>query len=251
MTQTDAKQYAQALLRLNPYNSAQQIVEQRARFLGLENQASTEPGTDADLAQRRQTAEAELAKKRARFGGLQNQASTKPGADADLPRRRQTAEAELAKIRSDFWTSPLPEIQSRLATLKFEGMPDLAASARQMARVADVRPEFERIYAEHQINKQFVDALRQILVLPPAAAGQKKYQQEQELRWRKPQSVKYTVRFVKRNYPQIYDLERDWLDHIALASRPARPAKDRAESNYLWLWPIIILLLSMLARLFK
>ena len=97
MTQTDPKKYAQAMLRLNPYNSAQQIVEQRALYLGLEYQAST-----------------------------------KPGADAELPRQRQIAEAALAEIRSDFWTLPLPQIQSRLAALKIEGMPDLAALATRM-----------------------------------------------------------------------------------------------------------------------
>jgi hypothetical protein len=220
MTQTDSKEYAQAMLRLNPYNSAQQIVEQRARYLGLENQAST-----------------------------------KPGADAGLPRRRQIAEAALAEIRSDFWISPLPQIQSRLAALKLEGMPDLAASATRMARVAEVRPEFERLYAERKINKQFVDALRQILVLRPAAAGQRKDQQEDELcRWRERRSAKNTVRFIARNYPQIYQLEREWLDHIASASRFARPVKPRSSSSlrwfWFWLW-ILGVLLSALSRLFK
>ncbi len=93
MTQTDSQKYAQALLSLDPHKSAQEIVERRARFLGLGNQASTESR-----------------------------------ADAQLRRRRQTAEAALAEVRSDFWISPLPQIQSRLAALKLEGMPDLAAS---------------------------------------------------------------------------------------------------------------------------
>ena len=197
MTQTDSKKYAQALLGLNPYNSAQQIVEQRARYLGLDNQAPT-----------------------------------KPGADAQLPRRRQTAEAALAEIRSDFWISPLPQIQSRLAALKLEGMPDLAASATRLAQAPKFDPEFERLYAERKVNKQFVDALRQILVLPPAAAGQRKDQQEHELcRGRKLRSAKSTVRFIDRNYPQIYQLEREWFDHIASASRFARPVKRPSGSN--------------------
>ncbi len=224
MTQTDSKKYAQALLRLNPYNSAQQIVERRARYLGLENQAST-----------------------------------KPGADAGLPLRRQTAEAALAEIRSDFWISPLPQIQSRLAALKLEGMPDLAASATRLAQCAEVRPEFERLHAEHEVNKPFVDALRQILVLPPAAAGQRKDQQEHELcRWPKRRSAKRTVRFINRNYPQIYQLEREWFNHIASASRFARPAKrlrgsQQPSENYhfwFWLW-FISLILSQLFRLLK
>ncbi len=226
MTQIDSKKYAQAMLRLNPYNSAQQIVEQRARYLGLENQAST-----------------------------------KPGADAELPRRRQTAEAALAEIRSDFWLSPLPQIQSRLAALKLEGMPDLAASATRIARAAEVRPEFERLYAEHKIDKQFVDALRQILVLPPTAAGQRKDQQEEELsRWRKRRSAKKTVRLINRNYPQIYQLDREWFNHIATASRiastncSAGPVKGSSASNQTWLWLLVVfisLLLKMLSLLFK
>ena len=226
MTQTDPKKYAQAMLRLNPYNSAQQIVEQRARYLGLENQAST-----------------------------------RPGADAELPRRRQTAEAALAEIRSDFWISPLPQIQSRLAALKLEGMPDLAASATRMARAAEVRPEFERLYAERKINKPFVDALRQIVVLPPAAAGQTKDQQEHELsRWRKRRSAKKTVRFINRNYPQIYQLEREWFNHIASARRIARsrqsasPVKGSSASNQSWLWLLIVFisfLLKMLSHAFQ
>jgi hypothetical protein len=217
MTQTDSKKYAQAMLLLNPYISAQQIVEQRARYLGLENQASTKRGTDAEVR-----------------------------------RRRQTAEAALSEIRLDFWISPLPQIKSRLAALKLEGMPDLAASATRMARTAEVRREFERLYAEQNINKQFVDALRQILVLPPAAAGQRKEQQEQELyRLRKLRSAKNTVRFINKNYPQIYKLEHEWLNHMAAASRVARPVKGNIASNRVWLWLIIIFLLSMLSRLFK
>jgi len=219
MTQTDPKKYAQAMLLLNPYNSAQQIVEQRARYLGLENQASTKRGTDAEVR-----------------------------------RRRQTAEAALSEIRLDFWISPLPQIKSSLAALTLEGVPDLAASATRMARAAEVRPEFERLYAEHKINTQFVDALRQILVLPPAAAGQRKDQQEHELyRWRKRRSAKHTVRFINRNYPQIYELEREWFNHIASAKRFAIPVKGPGASKWLWLclWPIIVFLLSMLSRLFK
>ena len=226
MTQTDSKKYAQALLRLNPYQSAQQIVEQRARYLRLENQAST-----------------------------------KPGADAELPRRRQTAEAALAKIRSDFWISPLPQIQSRLAALNLEGTPDLAAAATRLARAAKVRPEFERLDSEHKINKQFVDALRQIVVLPPAAARQTKDEQEnQPWRWRKGLSAKKTMRFINKNYPQIYQLEREWFDHIAstnrvvLASRSARTVEGQSESNKHWLWfffVVISVLLRMLLQLFK
>jgi hypothetical protein len=224
MTQTDSKEYAQAMLRLNPYNSAQQIVEQRARYLGLESQAST-----------------------------------KPGGDAELPRRRQTAEAALAEIRSDFWISPLPQIQSRLVALKLEGMPDLAALATRMARAAEVRPEFERLDAEHKINKPFVDALRQIVILPPAAAGQKRDQQEHEpWRWRKGLSAKKTVRFLNRHYPQIYQLEREWFNHIASASRVARPVKESSpvegpsasDHPWFWLW-VIAFVISMVLRLFK
>jgi hypothetical protein len=218
MTQTDSKKYAQALLRLNPYNSAQQIVEQRARYLGIEKQAFTKP-------------------------------------DAELPRRRQTAEAALAEIRAEFWISPLPQIQSRLAALKLEGMPDLAASATRMARAAEVRPELERLYAERKTNKPFVDALRQILVLPPAAAGQRKDQQEDELsRRRRRRSAKKTVRLINRNYPQIFQLEREWFNHIASASRSAGPVKDSSASNRLWLWLLAVLisfLLKMLSQLFK
>jgi hypothetical protein len=224
MTQTDSKKYAQALLRLNPYNSAQQIVDQRARYLGLENQAFTKPG-------------------------------------AELPRRRQSAEAVLAELCSDFWVSPLPQIQSRLASLKLEGLPDLAALATRMARAAEARPEFERLYAEHKINKQFVDALRQIVILPPAAAGQSKDQQEHEpWRWRKGLSAKKTVQFINRNYPQIYQLEREWFDHIAspsrlvLASRSASLVKGQSESNKHWLWFFLLaisVLLKMLSQFFK
>jgi hypothetical protein len=148
----------------------------------------------------------------------------------------------LAEIRSGFWISPLPQIQSRLAALKLEGMPDLAASATRMARAAEVRPEFERLDGERKINKQFVDALRQIVILAPAAAGQRKDQQEHEpWRWRKGLSAKKTVRFINRNYPQIYQLEREWFDHIAspnrivLASRSASPATGQSEANKHWL----------------
>lgn len=226
MTPTESKKYAQAMLRLSPYHSAQQIVEQRALYLGLDRQASTNPE-----------------------------------ADAALPRRRQTAEAELTRIRSDFWNSPLPQIQSRLAELKLEGMPDLAAAAQRLALAAEVRPEFERLFAEPNVNKQFVDALRQIVVLPPAAARHAKDQQENEpWRWRKGPSARKTMRFIDRNYPQIYQLEREWFDHIASArrvvraSRSASPVKDQGESNSHWrwmLWLLVIILLKMLSRFFK
>jgi hypothetical protein len=218
MTQTESKEYAQAMLRLNPHNSAQQIMEWRARYLGLDNQATT-----------------------------------KAGADAQLPRRRQTAAAALAAIRSDFWISPLTQIQSRLDALKLEGMPDLAVSATRLAQVAEARPEFERLCAERKTNKQFIDALRQIVVLPPAAAGQRKDQQEHELsRWRKRRSAKHTVRFIARNYPQVYRLEREWLDQFASARRSASPAKGPSENNQLWLWlGVIAVLLKMLSLLFK
>ena len=196
---------------------------------------------------------------RARYLGLENRASTKPDADAELPRRRRTAEAALAEIRSDFWISPLPQIQSRLAALKLEGMPDLAASATRMARAAEVRPEFERLYAERKVNRPFIDALRQILVLPPAAAGQRKDQQEHELsRWRKRRSAKNTVRFIKRNYPQIYQLEREWFEHIASAKRFAGIAHASSEgasaSNRHWLWVLCVVisfLLKVLSQFFK
>ncbi len=226
MTQIDSKKYAQALLRLNPYTSAQQIMEQRARYLGLENQASTTRGVDAGL-----------------------------------PRRRQMAEAALAKIRSDFWITPLPQIQSRLAALKLDGMPDLAASATRMARAAEVRPELERLGAERKINKQFVNALRHILVLPPAAAGQKKNQQENELCGRRERrSAKNMVRLIHRDYPRIYQLEREWFDHIASARRIGSASGttapvENSDTSYrpsVWiLFVLISFLLKMLAQLFK
>jgi hypothetical protein len=215
MIQNESKRYIQAMLCLDPYHSARQIVDERARYLGLENQPFTNPG-----------------------------------ADAELPRRRQTAEATLAEIRSDFWSSPVPEIQSRLAALKLEGMPDLAASAARILRAAEVRPEFERLHSERKINTRFISALRRILILPPAAAGQKQEEQERELsRWGTVRSARKTVRFIKKKYPRIYQLEREWFDHIDSPTAFASPARNESSSDYRWIWIVIVVALSILSRL--
>ncbi len=79
-----------------------------------------------------------------------------------------------------------------------------------------------------------------------------KGQQEHELSQKhKLRSAKRSVRFIARNFPQVYQLEREWLDQIASASRFAKPEKSQSRSQAIWIWIAIVILLSTLARLFK
>ncbi len=215
MTRTDPRAHAQALLRLNPYESARLIVEQRSRYLGLENQASTPPCPAWELRH-----------------------------------RRRGAEHALQELRSAFWSSPLPEIHSRLAALDLDGMPDLAASAARLAAAAALRPEIERLYDDPRSSVEFVHELRQIFILPPAPASQKKAELEQGRSLsRKSRAARKTARLIRKYYPEIHRLDAEWLDQIASTRQRLSPAKDPRESKLFWSCLIICMIIGRIILL--
>lgn len=206
--------YLNSVLPLNPLSQSDRIVTARSKFLGIDPQQSADEFSDENLRDRRE----ELADK-------------------------------LDEIRREFWSSDLQYVQSNLSKLRCGDFPDLEAAAIRLQRLAANRHHFGALAEEGLADPKFFKSFRIIMVAPPRIADSQRDKEIESIRSDKRlKRVKKMVKQIRREMPDVYELERDWLDAVAAMRPRGNRGGNVFESNVEGLGCAFWIVLFVLAR---
>jgi|GEM_PF-6455411 len=163
--------------------------------------------------------------------------------------RAQTLEV-VEHLRENFWTMTTEELSTAFANIDARPFPDLQRVVERLTLLARHRPAMARLPGLKGFNEPLFSALKRIRVSPGRVAEgirlRHQRDMEEELEWGATQRM---IRVLQREVPEIYDLERLWLERLyrshitayqigsALRSSPATPGL---------LWGLLVILICVL-----
>ena len=176
-----ANSYLEQMLSMNPMVAGEEIVCTRAKALKLQPPAG--PAIPHDTEQ--------------------------------LQSRRREFLQRLADTREKFWSLTPEKLQVRLNRLDVGPYPDLAATVARLRTVASHRPDLARLYDRAELNRDFLNAFRQVLVAPSRDVAILKEQLLSKFRNRAFRKAgRRMVKILEQELPAIYELEADWLETL-------------------------------------
>lgn len=215
---TDAERnaYLRTVLQMNPLQHAEEILALRNRYRGIK------PPTAHGVS------------------------------DVETQKLRQQAVDGLEWIREKFWVERLTVLLTLLDELPLKPFPDLRQAAQRLKVLAAWREEFPRLLEATSLDPDLYSRLQRILVESPLVAGPLKEDIQEALS--KGAQRKWILGWlssVKREMPEVYNLERDWFDLLRRerASRWARRPLERFRLSMLSLLPKLIILGGLIAAL--
>ena len=151
---------------------------------------------------------------RAKMFGLVD-SSRKPKADERLDERRLMLRNQIDELRSQFWTLQVQTLRSRLDALSVQNFPDLRAAVDRLKLISLYRDQFNQLGKHRDRNINLLNTFKRIIMMPPRDAGRIK---EKYLRKIAHSSslgdMKKMVRTMKKQFPDLYNVESDWFKEI-------------------------------------
>ena len=153
---------------------------------------------------------------RDRFCGLQVAvASPKPTTVTDNAGRRGKIQAALKEIRSNFWLMNGPDLRSQLDGLNASGLPELKTAIDRLKMLTLYRDEIQSLSKHPKREINLYNTWRRILMTSPRKAGSIKEKYLRAMPYSQARKrAQLMVKMLKRDYPQLYNLESDWFTQI-------------------------------------
>ena len=178
-----AVQYLVGALRKNPLEEGAEIVANRNRLLGIEDNSS-------------------------QAGAIAMQAERKL--------RREGIINAIDELRSNFWAAPLAELQATLTKLDASDFPDLHAAVGRLSRIAAHRGRFPTLTSFRQFDPDFFLVFKDVLVSSPKdAAIAKERMLASFATGKKRRRGQKMIKLLAEQMPEVYSLEGAWLDTLA------------------------------------
>ena len=178
-TTGDTVSYLQSMLELNPIISSSEIMNRRAYHLGIRK-------------------------------------PVKPVSESELQQRRNRAEDQINRLRKDFWTTNPGKLQNELKAINVKDFPDLQPAVDRIKLVSSFRSEFDSLGTHPAKVDNLFLAMKRLVIVSPSKAGSIK---ESYLRrvadGANLKEIQKMVSVVKKEFPNLYRLESDFLDSIS------------------------------------
>lgn len=219
-----ARRYLASALKLNPVLDGERIVALRSRFLRLES-------PDAAAGKKR---------------------------PPDIGELRQRMSSRLDDIRRSFWKSDVGLIRKKLSQLKLDRFPDLRLARERLMILAEHRHEFGQFAEKGVADPGFFKSLRVVLVAPPGVAAASRDELIESIRNpARLKQVRSMIRRIRKQMPEIYALESDWLDSIARMQK--RKVKKQSQNSGFFnidldglgwvIWILVFVILRIVIRI--
>lgn len=181
-----AVEYLKQVLTLNPLAEAETILDRRHRFLGI----------------------------------AVRQPLTRTADEGKSSEQRAIARRVIDEVRTKFWNMPLESLRSQLDAVDFRPFPELKMAADRLRLVATFRPDFPRLAQHPKTHLSLFGFFKNAVVLPPREAGAYKERCLQNLSASDALKVcQKMVRMMQKEFPDLYQLEPDWLGQVLKLKR--------------------------------
>jgi|GEM_PF-2949461 len=223
MTDADsnAREYVCRLLQLNPLEQAEEVLAHRQNFL--------EPGS----ASRLYLDEREL----------------------NFNERKQQLKSEMQALRNNFWQFDDRLLQKQLNALEVDEFPNLGFALNRLKKVAALRDSFQRLKHHPACFEAFYDQFCQLVIAPPEEAdalrtvsSEPLSVDELDFEISAPEDYRRASAMIKEDFPELYELEKYWLNQVAVMGIETSPIHRKVNILYSCIITalVLILLIGML-----
>ncbi|MGB7347877.1 MAG: hypothetical protein WBD20_26870 [Pirellulaceae bacterium] len=187
-----AQAYVREMLEMNPMWESSAILKRRRELWGIDVQSSPTATVSSTAS-----------------AGPSSSTHVEEQADR---RREERARRSLETLQTQFFQLPAEKLSQHLQFLTHDRLPEFAAVAKRLKMVAQHRNTLLKI--NHEIDdSKFTYSLLHGLVSPAAKAGSLREQYiESIIAERRVKPSCEMIRTLVQQYPEIYELERDWLN---------------------------------------
>lgn len=213
------RQYLDKVLTLSPVVSAQQMVDLRWRFCGL--------NTDTSV------------------GG---------SASGDIGERRKWNRKQLEKIRSEFWLMDAAQLQQALDELIVDDLPELKIGVDRLKQLCHCRDDMAALARNRKRDINLYNTFRRLVMLSPRKAGgvKEKYLRSLAYAENLPKAQRM-VKMMQTEYPNLYAIESDWFTQILKIKSRRVTNGNRAEAGFSfdigipsWMYVVTVMLIFRL-----
>lgn len=152
---------------------------------------------------------------RAEHLGLQPKAASLGEQSWQREQRREQLAKRINQLRYHFWSLPIQQLRAELDHADVSGLPELQPAVDRLRIVSFCRADFPRLAQHPKTQLDLFNLLKHVAVLPPRTASTVK---ENFLRSVKTagqlNDCRRMIRMMKREFPQLYQLESDWLTQL-------------------------------------
>lgn len=200
-TPEEIQAYLEEVLGLDPVHELGHIVELRDRFHG-----PAAPGGDGRTHGRTH----------GRGGKSADQTSTP----------REEAMGQIAAIREVFWDADESRMGAALDEVRADAFPDLERALHRLRLVNELRFEVEALGNSSAVRREYLDALKAVLVGTAKDAADARDQLARRLGTKaRASQAKPLVKAIEKHAPGIADLESDWLVRLRGAKKERRDSR--------------------------
>ena len=143
------------------------------------------------------------------------------------------AQKLLSQIREQFWSTDLAELDRALKSPVLTQLPDMAAAALRLRKLARLRPKFPLLVQKKWCNRGLFQAFKEIVTLPPREAGPTKERMLQHIsQSRSLKKLQKSIANIREEFPQLYELEADWFMMVEQVKPMATETQHYQPSSY-------------------
>ncbi|MFM9963129.1 MAG: hypothetical protein ACKV2Q_18130 [Planctomycetaceae bacterium] len=196
-TNRDPAEYLASVLPLNPIFQAEEILAARDRFLGR----STATAAASDRWQ--------------------------------LQEQRAVLQARIDELRQQFWTAKPKELREALESLSVDQYPDLLLAVERLQAAFRVRADFPKLAQHAHCDEELFEQLKEIAVAAPREAGRSKHTFFLRT-WSNlalHNRCRKMITMLRREFPDLYELEREWLQQFEKTKPIAGPTVSEKEAD--------------------
>ena len=187
-------QYLLSVLRLNPLENADEIIQRREIAIGLQKPTRKAAPTPTQAPQ------------------------------SEIERRssRERVKSRINNLRSKFWVLNPNQLRSQLDAIPLKNYPELRGTVDRLKLMTVYKAAFEQIGHFKNKSTNFWNTFKRIVIATPQKAGQIKEEYIRSLGQQGDvKRVQATLKKIRSKFPEVYQLEAEWFDQI----RKLKPRK--------------------------
>ena len=199
-TLSQAREYLDTVLSMDPMNQSSEMIELRWNYCGFAPPKSPKAkSVDAE----------------------------------SLREHRAAVENRLENVRVNFWTTDPKELSKILNRLDVSEFPELKSGVTRLKRVLRQVTSIQSLSSHQETEINLYNTFRRVIMTPTKGAGKLKERYLRQLAGSSSQrQVRRMVEMMRTEFPEVFDIESDWFEQISRVKLKASKSQPHESERY-------------------
>ncbi|WP_417387909.1 hypothetical protein [Gimesia sp.] len=182
---------------------------------------------------------AEILNRRKQFLQPQSVSRSSLSSNASDRHNRADASGQINSLRKHFWSIKTEMIEQQLNEISISDYPELTFAIGRLRKIAALRESFTRLQHRCEGHERFYEQFCKLVISSPAEAERLRstsYAQPEatlfDVELVSPEEERKLARIVQQEFPELYALEKDWLNQLAATSKKSNAIALMVKTLY-------------------